>query len=328
MKIGWIGVGRMGLPMVLRLLHAGYAPMVWNRTFDKAAPLAAQGATVVHRLGDLRGADVVFTMLATGRSVLDVCVGPDGLAGGGAKRTPGIVVDCSTIGMDESRELRSRLAARGVEYLAAPVSGNPRCVVAGKLSSVVSGSAQAMLKVRPLIEAYSGRGMAYVGEGELARVCKIAHNVLLAATITNLFEVILIAQKAGISRHAFLQFINSSVIGSMFTQYKSSALVNLDWTTTFTVGGLLKDIDLGLQSAHALGVSAPITAAVREVFQAHLGVAALRPDAREYLQKDFAAMFETMAAAAGITPVSENLAVPTGLEPPPDERPTNQRAGR
>lgn len=141
MKIGWIGVGRMGLPMVARLLQAGYAPMVWNRTFDKAAPLAAQGATVVPRLRDLGDADVVFTMLATGRAVLDVCIGPDGLLADGAERRPGIVIDCSTIGMDESRELRLRLAARGVEYLAAPVSGNPRCVVAGKLSSVVSGSA-------------------------------------------------------------------------------------------------------------------------------------------------------------------------------------------
>lgn len=314
MKIGWIGIGRMGLPMVVRLLNAGYSPMVWNRTRSKAEPLAAQGAIVVGRMSDLRDADVVFTMLATGKDVLEVCFGKDGLAADGVSRPPGIVVDCSTIGVDESRELRTRLAARGVQYLAAPVSGNPKCVVAGKLSSVVSGSEHSLAKVAPLIEAYSGRGVAYVGEGELARVCKIAHNVILATTIANLIEVILMAQKAGISRHAFLQFINNSVIGSIFTQYKSPALVNLDWTTTFTAGGLLKDIDLGLQFAHALGIPVPITAAVREIFQAHLGGAALRPNAQEYVQKDFAALFETGAASAGIKPVSENATVSTGLE--------------
>ena len=314
MKIGWIGVGRMGMPMVVRLLQAGYAPVVWNRTRSKAAPLAARGAVVVERMTDLREADVVFTMLAKGRDVLEVCFGADGLAADGAGSAPGIVVDCSTIGMDESAELRTRLAARGVDYLAAPVSGNPQCIVAGKLSSVVSGPAAAMAKVRPLIEAYSGRGVAYAGEGELARVCKIAHNVLLATTLVNLIEVTLMAQKAGVPRHAFLQFINNSVIGSIFTQYKSPALVNLDWTTTFPATGLLKDIDLGLQSARALGVAAPVTAAVREVFQAHLGAAALRPDAAEFVQKDFAAVFETLATAAGIKPVSENVAVPGGLE--------------
>ena len=251
MKIGWIGLGRMGSAMAGRLLDAGHAPMVWNRTPAKAAPLAARGASVARRISDLRDADVVFTMVTAGPDVLGVCFDEGGLVADDATQMPAIVVDCSTIGMDESQELRTRLNARGVSYLAAPVSGNPACVVAGKLSSVVSGPVAAMAKARPLIAAYSGHGVAYVGEGDLARVCKIAHNVLLASTIASLIEITLLAQKVGISRHDFLQFINSSVIGSMFTQYKSPALVNLDWSATFTAEGLLKDIDLGLRSAHA-----------------------------------------------------------------------------
>ena len=238
-------------------------------------------------------------MLSTGEDLFEVCQARTDISDR-ATRRPDIVVDCSTIGVDESKDIRTKLADRGVDYLAAPVSGNPKCVAAGKLSSVVSGSArEAFAIVKPLIEAYAVRGVAYVGEGELARICKIAHNVMLATTMANLIEVTLMAQKAGISRHAFLQFINNSVIGSIFSQYKTPALVNLDWTTTFTPGLMLKDIDLGLEAARKLAVPVPITAAVREVFQSHIGAATSKTDGQKYLQMDFAALFETVAGLAG-----------------------------
>ena len=95
--------------------------------------------------------------------------------------------------------------------------------------------------------------MSYVGEGELARVCKIAHNVMLGVVIENLIEITLLANKMGVPRHAFLAFINNSVMGSMFTRYKSPALVNLDWTTTFTPELLRKDLDLGLELGREMG---------------------------------------------------------------------------
>ena len=314
MKIGWIGIGRMGLPMVNRLLDANYSLAVWNRTRDKTAPLAARGATVVDAIADLRDLDAVFTMLATGRDLVSVCFGENGLAAKDAPKRPGIIVDCSTIGFEESRDIRMKLGEVGVDYLAAPVSGNPKCVVAGKLSSVVSGSAEAFNAVRPIIEAYAASGAAYVGEGELARICKVAHNVLLGATIANLIEVMLMAQKAGVPRHAFLDFINSSVMGSVFTRYKSPALVNLDWATTLTPALMLKDLDLGLESARKLAVPAPVTAAVREVFQAHIGASSVTPGAERFGQADFAALFETAARGAGLIPEPENVQVPSGLE--------------
>jgi 3-hydroxyisobutyrate dehydrogenase len=316
MKVGWVGVGRMGSPMVLRLLKAGYSPFVWNRTRSKAEALAARGVTVVEQPIDLRDAEVVFSTLSTGKDLFQVCFGENGLVPCDGPTRPNVLVDCSTIGIDESRDIRAKLAGRGVEYLAAPVSGNPRCIAAGKLSSVVSGSEAAFAKIRPLIEAYSARGVVYVGDGELARICKIGHNVMLATTIVNLVEITLMAQKAGIPRHTFLSFINNSVISSLFTQYKSPALVNLDWATTFTSRLMLKDIDLGLESARTLGVPAPVTAAVREIFQAHIGTASTRPDAESYLQMDFANIFETLAGLSGVKPQAENVAVSSGLEGP------------
>jgi 3-hydroxyisobutyrate dehydrogenase len=137
---------------------------------------------------------------------------------------------------------------------------------------------------------------------------------MLGVVINNLIEITLIAQKAGVPRHAFLDFINNSVMGSLFTRYKSPALVNCDWTTTFTPELLKKDLDLGLDAAHQLAVSVPVTAAAREMLQTHIGAAHLKPDPEAYLALDFAALLETAALAAGIKVESENVPVASGLE--------------
>lgn len=312
MKIAWIGVGRMGLPMVERLLAAGHRVAVWNRTRAKAEPLIARGATVVARPSELASADVVFVMVATGKDLEAVCFGADGVAT--AQARPRIVVDCSSIGLEESARLRTRFEAAGIAYLSAPVSGNGKCVTAGKLSAVVSGPRAAFDEVGHLIETFAARGASYVGEGERARICKIAHNVMLGVVSENLMEITLLAQKAGVPRHAFLKFMNDSVMGSIFTRYKTPALVNLDWTPTFTPTLLRKDLDLGLTAGRELGVPMPVTSAAREVLQMHFGLAAQKPDADGYIGLDFAALLETLAAMAGVTLASENQTVPTGLE--------------
>ena len=223
-------------------------------------------------------------------------------------------MDCSSIGGDESAALRQQIEIKKSQFLAAPVSGNAKCVKAGKLSTVVSGPKAAFDIARPIIEAYSEQGVSYVGEGELARFCKIAHTVLLAVYIQNLAEITVLAQKAAVPRHAFLEFINNSVMGSVFSRYKTPALVNLDWTTTFTPTLLRKDVDLGLATARELNVAMPVTAATREALQTHFGVAENREDPAAYLAGDFSALLETVALQAGLTLESENQEVSTGLE--------------
>jgi 3-hydroxyisobutyrate dehydrogenase len=312
-KIGWIGMGRMGFPMAERLLKAGYDVSIWNRTRAKAEPLAAKGGKIVDKLSDLAGLDVVFSIVSTGKDLQEVYFGAHGVASGNGK-LPGIFVDCSTIAVEESAEIRKQLKARGAEFVASPVSGNAKVIKAGKLSAVASGQEAAFRKVQPMIEAFAPNGVSYVGEGELARICKIAHNVMLGVVIENLIEITLLANKMGIPRHAFLAFMNNSVMGSMFTRYKSPALVNLDWTTTFTPKLLRKDMDLGLELARENDVPMPVTAATREMLQSHFGAAQFKADPEKYLGMDFAALMETMAAAAGMKLESENKNVPTGLE--------------
>jgi len=312
-KIGWIGTGRMGAPMAERLLKAGHDVTIWNRTRSKAEPLAAKGGKIVDKLTDLAGLDVVFSIVSTGADLEEVYFGKNGVLSGGGK-APKIVVDCSTISIEDSTNIRRQLTEAGADYVTAPVSGNAKVIKAGRLSSVVSGNEDVAKTVIPLMEVIAPQGVSYVGEGDLARVCKIAHNVMLGVVIENLIEITLLANKMGVPRHAFLAFMNNGVMGSMFTKYKSPALVNLDWTTTFTPELLRKDLDLGLELGREWDVPMPVTAATREVLQSHFGAAQLQKNPEEYINKDFAALAETMALAAGMKLTPENKNVPTGLE--------------
>ena len=312
-KIGWIGAGRMGIPMAEKLIKAGYDVSIWNRTRAKAEPLAKIGGTVVDHLSDLKNVDVLFSIVSTGKDVQEVLYGKNGVCSQAGKMPP-IVVDCSTISVDDSAAVREKLKELGAEFVASPMSGNAKVIKVGKASSVVSGNEEVCKAVMPIIEVFAQRGVSYVGEGELARVCKIAHNVMLGVVIENLIEITLLTNKMGVPRHAFLSFLNNSALGSMFTRYKSPALVNLDWTTTFTPELLRKDLDLGLELGREIDVPMPVTAAAREMLQSHFGVASLQKNPAEYLQKDFAALAETMALAAGMKLTSENKNVPTGLE--------------
>jgi len=313
-EIGWIGMGRMGFPMAERLVKAGYSLKVWNRTRSKAEPLEKAGAILVDSPADLSGVDVLATMVSTGRDVEELYFGEVGVLSGGG--VPKIFLDFSSIGVDQSAEIRSRLLEVGAQLVCCPVSGNGKCVKAGKLSAVASGPEDIFKQVEEIISKIAVMGVSYVGEGELARFCKIAHNVMLGVVTQNLAEITILAQKAGVPRQAFLDFMNNSVMGSVFTRYKTNAFINLDWTTTFTPALLRKDLDLGLAAGRELNVPMPVTATTREALQAHFGAASLKNDPAAYLEEDFAAILETVALGAGIELESENTPYPTGLEVP------------
>jgi len=313
-EIGWVGMGRMGFPMAERLVKAGYSLKVWNRTRSKAEPLEKAGAILVDSPADLSGVDVLATMVSTGRDVEELYFGEAGVLSGGG--VPKIFLDFSSIGVDQSAEIRSRLLEVGAQLVCCPVSGNGKCVKAGKLSAVASGPEDIFKQVEEIISKIAVMGVSYVGEGELARFCKIAHNVMLGVVTQNLAEITILAQKAGVPRQAFLDFMNNSVMGSVFTRYKTNAFINLDWTTTFTPALLRKDLDLGLAAGRELNVPMPVTATTREALQAHFGAASLKNDPAAYLEEDFAAILETVALGAGIQLESENTPYPTGLEVP------------
>src|SRR5512134_2137355 len=154
-KLGWIGIGRMGYAMAERLAKAGCDLSVWNRTRAKAEPLAKSGAKVVNALTDLAACDIVFTMVSTGKDVKEVLFGANGVTSKG--KAPKIVVDSSSISLEESGEIRGKLAQKGVTLLAAPVSGNDKVVTSGKVMFVISGAQAAYDTARPYLDLM-GRG--------------------------------------------------------------------------------------------------------------------------------------------------------------------------
>jgi 3-hydroxyisobutyrate dehydrogenase len=300
-KLGWIGIGRMGYAMAERLAKAGCDITVWNRTKSKAEPLAKSGAKVADKLTDLAGCDIVFTMVSTGKDVKEVLFGPNGVMSAGGK--PKIIVDSTSISLEESAEIRAKLSEKGIQLLASPVSGNAKVIKAGKLTVVASGPQDAFAAVSPYLEAI-GRGVSYVGDGELSRIAKICHNVMLGVVIQNLCEITVLAEKAGMQRHAFLDFLNKSVMGSMFTRYKTPALANLDFHVTFTPELLRKDIDLGLAAGRTHGVPMPTTAVTRDLVQTLIG---------HGYDQDFSQLLLLQAKASGIELKPENVNIGDGL---------------
>ena len=299
-SLGWIGAGRMGYAMAERLAKGGCDIAVWNRTKEKAAPLAKYGAKVVSQLEELSTRDILFVMVSTYEDVKEVI----GKALASSRGKPKMVVECSSISLDGSAELRGILKEQGVEYLAAPVSGNAKVIKAGKLTFVVSGPKAAYEAARPYLDMM-GTGSSYVGEGELARIAKICHNVMLGVVIQNLCEITILAQKAGMPRHAFLDFLNKSVMGSMFTRYKTPALVNLDFHVTFTPKLLRKDLDLGLNAGREFEVPMPLTSLTRDLLQQMIG--------RGMTEQDFSTLLLLQAQASGLELKPENVPVGDGL---------------
>jgi 3-hydroxyisobutyrate dehydrogenase len=301
-KLGWIGIGRMGYAMAERLAKAGCDITVWNRTRSKAEPLAKSGAKIAGSLADLAACDVVFTMVSTGKDVKEVLFGPNGVTSKG--QAPKIVVDSTSISLEESAEIREKLGKMGVKLLAAPVSGNAKVIKAGKLTVVASGPQEAFDAVSPYFAAI-GQGVSYVGDGELSRIAKICHNVMLGVVIQNLCEITILAEKAGMKRHAFLDFLNKSVMGSTFTRYKAPALANLDFHVTFTPELLRKDIDLGLAAGRAFGVPMPLTSLARDMVQTLIG--------HGYTDQDFSTLLLLQAKASGLELKPENVEIGDGL---------------
>jgi 3-hydroxyisobutyrate dehydrogenase len=295
----------MGAELAGRLLAAGCDVSVYNRSRAKAQPLAALGAKVVDSPAGLAGCDIVFATVGTSEDLLDAVLGEGGLMSEDA--IPSILVDCSTISADASAHIRQRVGARGAELLAAPVMGNPRVARAGMLTLAVSGPRAAFEAAEPYLTML-GAGATYVGEGELARIVKLCHNLLLGTVAQSMAEITILAQKSGVAREAFLACINSSVMGSLFTRYKTPAFVNLDFTPTFTATLLRKDFDLGLAAAREREVPLPVASLVHQIVQGLVG--------RGYGDQDFAALLELEAQSAGLELVSENSDVSDGLEPP------------
>ena len=301
--IGWIGAGRMGYQIAERLLAGGCDLAIWNRTRSKAEPLAAMGATIVDSPAELADRDIVFTMVAGSDDFKQVVTGASGLLSRGDV-APGVIVDSSTISSEASAEVRAEAQRHGTALVAAPVSGNPKVVAAGKLTVVASGPRDAYDTVLPYLELF-GNGVTYVGEGDGARLVKICHNLLLGVVAQSLAEIAVLAEKGGVARRDCLAFINQSVMGSTFSRYKTPAYVNQNYAPTFTPELLRKDFDLGIAAADELDTPLRTMRVVRSLVQELIDAG--------YTDVDFAALIELEAAGAALELAPDSAPVDDGL---------------
>jgi 3-hydroxyisobutyrate dehydrogenase len=309
-RLGWIGTGRMGAVLVARLLQRGVDVTVYNRTRSKAEALTKLGAHLVSRPVDLADRDIVVTTVSDSKAFVEVVAGPNGLLSDGT-RAPSLLIDASTISMAVSAEMRATARRLGTTLLAAPVSGNPSVARAGRLAMAVSGPREGFETALPYLKMLGAR-VTYVGEGEHARLVKICHNLVLGVVTQILAETTVLAERGGIARADYLDFINGSVMGSTFSQYKTPAFVNLDFTPTFTGHLLRKDFELGLDAARQLKVPVPVADLVHSIIvkliDSGLG------------DGDFAALLELEARAANLKLIPDPRPVSDGLVPENGDR--------
>ena len=287
--LGWLGTGRMGAAMALRLIDAGHRVLVWNRTRSKVDPLVSKGAVPVSELADLGAAEIVLVMVSTPRDLEEVVGGPNGLLSGNER--PRIIVDCSTASVEASAAVRETAGAAGVEFVAAPVSGNPQVVAEGRACIVASAPEPTFAAVRRYLEDIA-EVVVYAGSGEESRLVKLCQNLYLGIMIQALAEVTSLAEKGGIDRAAFLEFLNGTVVSSEWVRRRTKDLLALDWTPTFTTELMRKDFDLGLDAARRLEVPMPLGAGVRQLIQSAIngGLG----------EQDFLSLFAHQARASGL----------------------------
>jgi 3-hydroxyisobutyrate dehydrogenase-like beta-hydroxyacid dehydrogenase len=289
--------------MVGRLLARGCDVTIYNRTRAKAEPFLEQGARIVDAPADLADREIVFTSVARSDDFLDVVVGPNGLLSRGG-HGPAIVIDTSTVSMDVTAEVRRRAVPFGTALLAAPVSGNPKVVRAGRLTIAASGPASAFDTALPYLQVLA-HGVTYVGEGDRARLVKICHNLLLDVFTQVLAETTVLAERGGIARADYLAFINNSVMGSTFSRYKTPAFVNLDFTPTMTGQLMRKDLELGLELGRQMNVPLPVTALTHQIVVSLIG--------QGLGDVDFGALLQLEARNANLELVPDQRTVSDGL---------------
>lgn len=265
-RVGFAGIGRMGLPMARNVLDAGFPLTVFNRTPERCDPLVEAGATLAATPGDLaRDCDVVITMVADGDAVRALLDGPEGLLAGAAARAAGepgpVLAEMSTIGPLAARAIAADCAEHGVAMIDAPVSGSIAVATAGQLTILVGGSEAALERARPVLEAMS-KAVLHLGPSGAGAAIKLAINLIIGATVQSVSEALVVAEASGIERAAAYEAIASSVVGSTFVDYKREAWIDPDGTATaFTLDLMLKDLRLALELGAATGVPLLATSA-------------------------------------------------------------------
>jgi len=292
--VGLIGLGNMGAAVAERILGAGYPLAVFNRTPEKTRAAVALGATAAASLEELTArSDIVFTSLADDQALEAVAAKVIPSA-----RPETILIEMSTVSPAVSARIGSLADAASVDYLRAPVSGNPTVVRAGNLTFIVSGPRKALERAEDVMQAV-GPTVHYVGEGEQARVVKLAINLMIAGLAELMSEALVLGESAGVPRAVLLEVMGTSAAGAPFVKYKTEPLVRDDFSATFTTALMEKDVDLALDVAAQFEVELPIAQEMKALLQ--------RAIEGGYGDLDLMALFLQLRKASGLGDATASL---------------------
>lgn len=265
-RIGFIGLGIMGKPMCMNLLKAGYSLTVNSRNQASVAVIVQAGAIAAASPQEVAAqSDMVITMLPNSPQVQSVILGENGVLAGARPGT--VVVDMSSIAPLVSREVAAQLARSQVRFLDAPVSGGEPKAVEGTLSIMVGGSQGDFDVCLPILQAM-GASVVRVGDVGAGNVAKLANQIIVALNIAAMSEALVLATKAGVAPEVVYQAIRGGLAGSAVLDAKAPMVLNRNFTPGFKTDLHIKDLDNVLETAHAIGVPLPLTAAVMEMMQA------------------------------------------------------------
>lgn len=269
MRLGFVGLGIMGRPMALNLIKAGHPVTVWARRQASMAPLIQAGAQAAATPAEVAAqSDIVFSMVADAPDVREVMLGAQGVARGVHDGL--IAVDMSTIPPAAAKSIAADLAAQGIVFLDAPVSGGEVGAIAGTLSIMVGGERAAFDKAQPFL-ACMGKNVVYIGESGAGQVAKAANQILTGVGVLAVAEAMAFAKKNGADPARVREALMGGFAGSKILENHGQRMIDRNFKPGFKSWMHAKDMNIVMQTAHELGLYLPASAATAQMYKAMVG---------------------------------------------------------
>lgn len=265
-KVGFIGLGIMGSGMAANLLRAGFDVTVWNRTSERTKPLVEAGATVAGSPAAVaEGSSTIVICVSDTPDVEEVILGPGGVLQG--IQAGSLVIDCSTISPNTTKDIAAKLNEKGAHMLDAPVSGGSEGAAKGTLSIMVGGDAAQVERAMPVLQAM-GKTITHVGGQGSGQMAKLVNQILVVVTMQAVGEALLLAQAGGLDLEQTLAAVGGGAAGSWMLNNRGPQVIRRDWRPGFTIDLQQKDLRLVLETADQLGIPLPSTAQVFQYYRA------------------------------------------------------------
>lgn len=264
-RVGFIGLGIMGRGMAANLLKAGFAVTIWNRTIKRMEELVAQGAHAGANPADVaRRSDMIVVCVSDTADVREVVLGEQGILYGA--RPGSLVIDCSTISPQATKEISAALAQNGIYMLDAPVSGGSEGAAKGTLSIMVGGDAEQFERAKPVFQAM-GKTITHIGGTGAGQTVKLVNQVLVVGNCLAMCEALMLAQAGGVDLQKTYDAISQGAAGSWMFTNRAPQIIHRDWRPGFTIDLQEKDLRLVMDAADELGVPLPGTALIFQLYR-------------------------------------------------------------